>query len=77
MAFVWHPAALQNEIITYSANIQIDEMRDNTDWLDDNSCLAYDATVWLSYCNTYDGARQAVNDGAVLGANNGGFNSKV
>lgn len=71
MAFVWHPAALQNEIITYSPNIQIDEMRDNADWLDDNGCATYNVTVWATYCNSYDNGKQAVNDGAINAVDNG------
>lgn len=35
MGFVWSSLNV-GDIIAYSASVQIDEMRDNLDWLDNN-----------------------------------------
>jgi len=77
MAFIWNPAALQHEIITYSPGIQIDEMRDNADLLDGTICSIDNSTVHANYCYDYDSARQNVNDGAVDVGVNAAYNAKV
>lgn len=45
MGFVWGGLAVGDKVL-YSPGVQIDEMRDNADWIDDNLAnVTYNGTV--------------------------------
>jgi hypothetical protein len=72
MGFVWGALAVGDKVL-YSPAVQLDEMRDNADWLDDNLAnvtyngtvdatadLGYDATLLSGQLN---GQNTTVNSG--------------
>ena len=74
MAFVWSSINV-GDIITYSPNIQIDELRDNADWLDDNAAdKIYHGTVQTNYNLGVDASQNTVYDSSVYVGHFGSVN---
>jgi len=85
MGFVWDPLAVNDKVL-YAANVQIDELRDNADWIDDNMANrtyngTIDATADFEYDATLNTSVQATDDygydGTLLSGQLNGQNSPV
>jgi hypothetical protein len=85
MGFVWGALAVGDKVL-YSASVQLDEMRDNADWLNDNQAnrtynatvdatadVGYDATLLTSQLNGQNSGVNSSNYGSNYPANYPGY----